>query len=132
MKVYKTQTFGQLMVTSAYIRGPQRDSHLRLLVDTGSVYTILKRNLLETAGYFPTSAKEFRFIVTGSKVERLPRLCLQQFSCLGQVIESYHVLSHDFPIEIGRYVDGLLGMNFLKQFPIEIRPQSGEIVVRNI
>lgn len=124
MKVYKAQVFGQLMGTSAYIRRPQSDGHLKLLVDTGSVYTILTRNILEAVGYSPTSAKEFRFIVTGSKVERLPRLCLQQFNCLGQFIENYNVLSHDFPIEIGRYFDGLLGMDFLRQFPIEIKPQS--------
>jgi hypothetical protein len=93
-------------------------------VDTGSVYTILKRNILEVVGYSPTSAKEFQFIVTGSKVEKLPRLRIQRFNCLGQFLERYNVLSHDFPIEIGRYVDGLLGMNFLRQFPIEIKPQS--------
>ena len=129
MKVYKAQVFGQLMVTSAYIRGPRSDGHLKLLVDTGSVYTILERNILETAGYSLTSTKEFRFIVTGSKVERLPRLRLQRFNCLGKLIENYNVLSHDFPIEIGRYFDGLLGMDFLRRFPIEIKPQSYEIIL---
>jgi len=131
VKVYKAQVFGQLMVTSAYIRGPRSGGHLKLLVDTGSVYTILKRNILEFVGYSPTSAKEFQFIVTGSKVERLPRLRLQRFNCLGQFLENYNVLSHDFPIKIGRYVDGLLGMNFLRQFPIEIKPKSNEIIVRD-
>jgi len=67
VKVYKAQVLGQLMVTSAYIRGPQSDGHLKLLVDTGSVYTILKRSILEAVGYSPKSAKEFQFIVKGEK-----------------------------------------------------------------
>jgi len=40
------------------------------------------------------------------------------------------VLVHTFPPGIRPYIAGLLGMDFMKQFPIEIRTQSHEIVVR--
>ena len=76
--------------------------------------------------------QDYRWIVTGSRVERLPRVRLDRFYCLGQSLENFPVLVHTFPPGIRPYIAGLLGMDFMKQFPIEIRTQSYEIVIRQV
>ncbi|RKY59091.1 MAG: transcriptional regulator [Candidatus Latescibacterota bacterium] len=129
MKVYKVQMVGNLMVVRAYLRGPEAEAYPRLLVDTGSTYTIIAHELLESIGCSPALAKERRRVTTASGYEMLPVVQVQQFRCLGQSMEDTYVLAHTFPF--GTYVDGLLGMDFMRRFWLEIRPFSGEIAVRD-
>lgn len=129
MKIYKPQRFGELMVTKVYIRGPKGAATPRLLIDTGSTYTIVAPEILKSIGCDPVGATRTVRIITGSRHEVLPCVKILQLSCFGQVVENTYVLAHSLPP--GVYVDGLLGMDFLRRFPIELRPYRGEVVVRN-
>ena len=129
MKVYKVQRVGSLLVVKTYLRGPETAAYPRLLIDTGSTYTIIAQEILESIGCSPGLAKERRRIATASGYEMLPVVWVQQFCCLGQCIEDGYVLAHTLPF--GTYVDGLLGMDFMQRFPMDIRPFSGEVVLRN-
>jgi len=116
MKIYKVQRFGELMVTRTYIKGPEAIAYPRLLIDTGWTYTIISPTILTFIGCPPESSTERRLIATGSRYERLAVVQVDQFSCLGESVEGIYVLAHALPF--GTYVDGLLGMDFLRQFPI--------------
>lgn len=53
---------------------------------------------------------------------------MSKFNCLGKLLKNFHILAHTLPF--GVYVDGLLGMDFLNNFEIEIRIKKGEIIIR--
>jgi len=124
------QRYGDLMLTTAYLKGPNLDISIKLLVDIGSTYTVISEKVMKRIGVAIANVQDMRWIVTGSREERLLRVRLERFDCLGQSLLSFPVLVHTFPRRVERHITGLLGMDFLKQFPIEIRTQSYEIVVR--
>lgn len=126
MKIYKAQRFGSLMVIKAYIRGPDAVAYPGMLIDTGAAVTIIAQEILESVGCSPASASERRRIVTASGYEILPVVRINEFNCCGCLIKDYPVIAHTLPF--GTHVNGLIGMDFLKQFEIDIKPFSGEIV----
>ncbi|MCP4110946.1 MAG: clan AA aspartic protease [Desulfobacteraceae bacterium] len=129
MKIYKVQKYGSLMVVKAYLRGPEAAAYPRLLVDTGAVFTMVAQEILESVGCSPALASERKRVVTASGYEILPVVQVQQFSCLGHTLQDLSIIGHTLPF--GTYVNGLLGMDFFRRFPIDIKPFSGEIVVRD-
>ena len=129
MKIHRVGRIGALMVTTAYVRGPKSIAYPFLMIDIGSTYTIIRTKLLEDIGYTPASAATHKRIVTASKYENLPVVKVEQFNCLGVFTADFDVLAHTLPHGIP--VDGLLGMDLLRQFPIEIRPYRNEVVLRD-
>src|SRR5215475_10921820 len=74
MTRYPLQRVGRLLVTKAAVSGPAGVHVVRLLVDTGSVYTILPVKVLESIGCSPASSHEHVRILTGSGYLTLSRL----------------------------------------------------------
>ncbi len=58
MKVYKILKAGNLMMLRAYIKGPEGKAYPKLLVDTGSAYTIISHEFLEMIGCSPALCKK--------------------------------------------------------------------------
>ena len=46
MKIYKLEKHGNLFMIRAYVAGPAGNTFSRLLLDTGSAYTILAKEIL--------------------------------------------------------------------------------------
>jgi hypothetical protein len=78
--------------------------------------------------YRPASANQSRQVVTASKVERLPVVKVEQFNCLGILVEGVNILAHTLPKRMP--FDGILGMDFIEQHPIELRPYHREVIFR--
>ena len=96
------------------------------VLDTGASYTIVATDVLTRLGYDPASPLlERQRIVTGSGIESAPSLTVRSASAIGQKVNGLDVLCHDLPAESA--VDGLLGLNFLKQFKLTIRFRRGII-----
>jgi len=85
---------------------------VRLLVDTGSVYTILPVEVLESIGCSPASSHEHVRIISGSGYLIVPKVQVVWLQCLGQKVDRMAIVAHTLPI--GSIVDGLLGMDFLE------------------
>jgi hypothetical protein len=64
-------------------------------------------------------------IVTGSGIEYAPRTTVRSATAIGQRVANLDVLCHDLPPERG--VDGLLGLNFFRQFKLTVRFRKGII-----
>ncbi|MGA1863698.1 MAG: aspartyl protease family protein [bacterium] len=96
-------------------------------MDTGSTFTVISYEILESIGCNPDIPKRKKRIVTGSGYEIAPVVIVPKFHCLGKVIENKEVLAHTLPF--GSFVDGLLGMDFLSSFKIDIRFHTGELIV---
>jgi aspartyl protease family protein len=127
MEIYKLERHGRLLMLKAYIEGPEGIAYPKLLLDTGSAYTIISQEILENVGCSPAGIKKKQRIITGSGYEIAPVVSLNRFCCLGKIIEKFEVLAHTLPF--GTYVDGLLGMDFMNQFRLEIRIFSNEILI---
>lgn len=112
----------------AFIEGKEGKAYPRLLLDTGSAYTIISQEILENIGCSPAIPKRRQRIITGSGYEIVPVVDANRFHCLGKAIENFEVLAHTLPF--GTYVDGLLGMDFMNRFEIEIKIYLGEILIR--
>ena len=113
-------------MTRTFVEGLKK-AYPKLLIDTGSAYTILSQEILEFIGASPISASKRQRIITGSGYEIVPVVNVETFSCFGQNMKNFSVLGHTLPL--GVYVDGLLGMDFLTKFDMEIRTKSGELIV---
>lgn len=116
-------------MTRAFIEGEKGRAYPKLLIDTGSAYTVISQELLEFIGSSPAMASKRQRIITGSGYEVVPVVSVETFNCFGKSLNDFAVLGYTLPF--GVYVDGLLGMDFLNNFDIEIRTKSGELVVRS-
>ena len=111
-----------------FIEGPSGKAYPKLLLDTGSAYTIVSQEILDVIGCSPAQSEKKQRIITGSGYEIVPVVIVSKFSCLGKLLKNFRILAHTLPF--GVYVDGLLGMDFLNSFEIEIRIKKGEIIIR--
>jgi len=128
MRLHKLERHGHLFAVKALIEGPEGKAFPKLLLDTGSAHTVISQEILENIGCSPALAKKRQRIITGSGYEIVPVIMLKKFHCLGQVVNDFMVLAHTLPY--GTYVDGLLGMDFMGKFEIELRIASAEVLVR--
>ena len=116
-----TSVRGVLMVRAAVHHGDVVRV-IKLVVDTGASKTVLSWSIMEGLGYDPASVKKRVRLVTASGFELAPQVSLDRFHCLGQEIRDLSVVCHDLPFD--HYVDGLLGMDFLRQFEFALRPKQ--------
>lgn len=71
---------------------------LRLLVDTGSSYTVLPRRILERLGCNVKQPFQITTIVTASAIIEMPIVAVPCFNCLGVCKENFSVVVMDLPI----------------------------------
>lgn len=117
-----------MLLIRVFIEGASGRAYPKLLIDTGSAYTLISQEILESVGCSPAAAKRKQRIITGSGYEIVPVVSVNKFHCLGILLENIEVLAHTLPF--GAYVDGLLGMDFLGKFEVEIKLYSGEVLIK--
>jgi len=127
MKRYRLEKVGNLFLTKAAVKGPEGTKVARLLVDTGSTYTILPVEVLEAVGCSPAESHEHVEIVTGSGIVIAPKVKVVWFQSLGQKINKFEAVAHTLPFS--GPIDGLLGMDFLLEIKADISLESGTIEV---
>jgi len=128
MRIYKAEKKGSLLLVRTCVEGDSGKAYPKLLLDTGSAYTLISKEILESIGCSLALAKRTQRIITGSGYEIVPVIQVNRFHCMGSLLEEFEILAHTLPI--GAYVDGLLGMDFLGRFDIEIKLFTGEMLIR--
>lgn len=98
---------------------------INLLVDTGSTYTILPVEVLESVGLSPTQSKQHERIATGSGYIMAPKVTIQKLDTLGRQFRRVATIAHTLPF--GGTIDGLLGMDLLCRMKAKISPADGTI-----
>lgn len=102
----------------------------RMAVDTGATYTMIPWEIAEALGYEPERTKERINMVTASGVERAPLITLSSISLGGDEVKEVPTLVHDLPPR--SYVDGLLGLGFLRHFRIDLDFAEGVLELTTI
>ncbi|HAT13041.1 MAG TPA: peptidase A2A [Microcoleaceae bacterium UBA11344] len=127
-KVYRLLRYGQNLLAVQATVGSREGGdfvRVRLLVDTGSSFTILPVQVLQNLGYDTRNPLRRQELVTGQGRIYAPVINVSWFNCVGQFIENFDVFAHDIPPNLR--IDGLLGMDFLTRFQAVISVGDAEI-----
>jgi predicted aspartyl protease len=119
---------GDLIVVDATVVGPSGRSNIQLVLDTGSVLTTLVPNVAQAIGYSAAASIAPTVTRTAAASEHGYLVQLDELSVLGVTVPGVHVNVAD----LGYGVDGVLGMNFLLDYNLEIRPGERRIIVERI
>jgi predicted aspartyl protease len=114
-----------LILVAAEVIGPAGTGRLTLALDTGATQTLINTSLLVALGYDPAMSTERLKVTTGSGVEFAPLLSVQRLTALGQSRINLPVLAHTLPPTAK--VDGLLGLNFLRETTLTIDFKAGSL-----
>ena len=101
----------------------ERSVALRMVVDTGSSFTIISWSAAEALGYHPERNPARIQFMTGSGREAAPMFTVKAIEAVGVRLDHVPVLCHDLPQ--GSLVDGLLGLSFLRRCRLSIDFQRG-------
>lgn len=127
MRRYHLRRSGNLLITKAAITGPQGTKVLRLLIDTGSSYTVIPVEALESIGCSPAVSQEHVRLVTGSGTIIAPFVTVRRVQALGEQRADWKVAAHTLPL--GLPIDGLLGMDFLCDVRARIDLAAGSLEI---
>lgn len=116
-----------LIIIPAEFFGPSGSIILRLALDTGATAMIVNVALLTAIGYDPALAPDRIEVTTGSGVVYAPRVEVNRIKALGQERTCFYVLAHTLPPSAG--VDGLLGLDFLRQQELHIDFRNGRLTL---
>ena len=94
-----------------------------MVLDTGATYTMVSWELAEGLGLKPEKAKKWINLTTASTVERAPVVRVKAVTVLGRKAKNVEAAVKNLPKEA--YVDGLLGLSFLKNFDLRINFKGG-------
>ena len=128
MKRYSVQKSGNLFIVKASIgRLNAQPSIVQLLVDTGASQTGLPIDFLTDIGCLVSAATPQRKITTGNGVIDVPIVQVPWLNSLGEQVQDFPVLALQLPVS--RYINGILGMDFLMRFRVVIDVGQGCITV---
>lgn len=89
---------------------------LSMVLDTGATYTMFPFETARALGLDPSVPQRRIEIVTASTIEYRPTLVVPLVKAFGFEVRNLEVACHDLPPRAP--CDGLLGLNFLRQFNI--------------
>ncbi|MCI0624730.1 MAG: retroviral-like aspartic protease family protein [Acidobacteria bacterium] len=117
-----------LIIVQTELEGPSGAAILRLALDTGATSTLINAGMLLAIGCDPALSPDRLQVTTGSGVGFVPRAVLRRIVALGRNRASFPVLCHTLPTSAG--VDGLLGLDFLRDHILTIDFQAGLITLQ--
>ena len=129
-RFYQLSRYQNLLVLKAAAGGKEGIvRQFRLLVDTGSSYTVLRVNILENLGCDLQNPLRRIRTPTGGGIVEAPIVTVPWFSCLGKRLSNFPLVAHTLPSTT--FVDGLLGMDFLNNVGGVIFVREGKIQIND-
>jgi len=116
-----------LIIVRAQITGPLGVQEVQLALDTGATTTVVRTSVLSILGYDLTTVADHATMLTGSGIESVPRLRVQQIETLGKKRRGFPVIAHTLPPNAP--IDGLLGLDFLRRKRLTIDFERGRITL---
>ncbi len=127
MKFFFKADYGLVYVRVEVSHG-DREAILNLALDTGASATIISaRKLIEIGCDLATPEDEI-YITTGSGLIFVPKITVEKLTALGKTKNNLVVIAHDLPPTAS--VDGVLGLDFLRENVLTIDFRQGEIELK--
>ncbi|MBU1152849.1 retroviral-like aspartic protease family protein [bacterium] len=127
MKRFLFRPSAPIIIVRAIIEGREGSRPLKLVFDTGSSYTILPWEIVVAIGYDPAISTKRTQLTTASGLEMAPVITISKVIALGEEVKDLEVACHDIPPNA--YADGLLGLNFLRNFNVFLKFKEGFIEI---
>ncbi len=112
-----------IIVLPVEIKVNQKIIRVTLALDTGASYVMIPWEIAEALGLRPELSREFTEVITASGVEKVPFVYLERVSVIGEAAQNVKAVVHDLPEK--SYVDGLLGLSFLRNFKVTLDFKEG-------
>ena len=105
----------------------------RLVFDTGASITSISPDSILGLGYDLSNPKYEQASITASGTIESKVITLSKLSAMGEIVENIDVAIQEFPEELTMWgIHGLLGLDFLKHFDVNIYFSSGFIDINRI
>ncbi|MDE0400116.1 MAG: retropepsin-like aspartic protease [Candidatus Poribacteria bacterium] len=111
---------GELIVLRLQVGGADPDTfrNVTVALDTGATITIIPSQVLIALGYDLLNPEDRVQLLTASGPAFAKRINVRRLTAIGETIENIDVLCHDLPGNSP--IKGLLGLNFLRHFDVNI------------
>lgn len=126
MTFLKFDPSATIIVIDVELENNGKKTTKRLALDTGATYVLLPWDVADVLGIRPELSEERIETVTASGVEKVPLINIDSVRCLGKEVKNVKAIVHDLPAK--SYVDGLLGLSFLRNFNVHINFKKGELI----
>lgn len=122
MAEVKFEPTANTIVVDVEITG-DKIQHLKMALDTGATFIMVPWRIVDTLGIHIVPNQEYVYVTTAFGVEKVPLVVLEVVSVLGKTAKSVRAIVHDLPQK--SYIDGLLGLSFLRNFNLHINFKEG-------
>jgi predicted aspartyl protease len=124
--IYRLSQLGDMLALRVAIANLAGETKvIRLLLDTGSAYTVFSPDLLAEMGCdFKNAHRRVRVVTAGGMIQA-PIVILPRINCLGQQFEHVPVMAHS--VAFGTFTSGLIGMDLLRRCGAVIYTRRSEI-----
>lgn len=119
---------GGLFLIPAFfpVKNENRFEEIHLVFDTGAALTILDPIITDSLGYSARADALHRSTLDGAAGKSVGYVMkVPMVRCFGFVLNDFEVACHDMNAKLG--VSGILGMNFLRHFRIDVDFNTGRI-----
>ena len=99
--------------------------NVTVALDTGATITIIPSQVAIALGYDLLNPKERVQLLTASGSAFAKLITVRKLTAVGETIENIDVLCHDLPGSSP--IKGLLGLNFLRHFDVNISFSTGTV-----
>jgi clan AA aspartic protease (TIGR02281 family) len=117
-----------LIVVSVTLQGTQGTRELDMALDTGATYVMIPADIALELGYDLDSSVRRIDLATASSIESAPIINVERIRVLDMDARNVDVVCMTLPSE--SYVQGLLGLSFLRNFDIDIHFKRGALTLR--
>lgn len=104
--------------------------HFEFLLDTGAAYTAVSREIADLLDLKTYPDLTLLIAPAQGQTIRVPVATLADLSVGGMHLSNVRVVILEFPDRLK--LDGLLGMNVLRNFRFTIEPDTATLVTRNL
>ena len=123
MNKHKLKKDDNIIALEVIIEGELEKKKMKMALDTGATYVMIPWEFAEILGYEPELSRKRRPMITASGVEKAPVITLDSINVLGKKAEGVPAVVHNPPQK--SYVDGLLGLSYLKNFDVHLYFKKG-------
>jgi len=116
-----------LIIVPTKIVGPNKNVLINLALDTGATKTVINWDTLVLMGYDPAVISNRIQMTTGSGIEYVPLIEINQIEALGTIKTELAIMCHTFPPSAT--VDGVLGLDFFRGHKLTIDFYNGIIEI---
>lgn len=117
-----------IIILNVDLIGKLGDYKVDMALDTGATYVMIPWSVSEKLGYDPAVSKERVNITTASGIVKVPLIIMDAIGIGGKlIVKNIKVAVHDLPPK--SRVDGLLGLNYLRNLDISLKFRKGILVI---